>query len=294
MITGAGGILAGEIIKQLENDPAIHIMALTFQRDALEKKYRHSDNISVYDADKHSEDFKINFLIHCSFSPYGNNGKELASSLSYTDRMVKWADKNEVEVFINISSRSVYGKSNPGPWKEEADICPDSPYAVSKYASELIVNNLPFMQVGRTSPCNIRLAGLTGPGMDMRITSRFVNTVINKKTIFITGGEQQFNFLYLSDAAEGIIQLLYMNKKLMKNLYNLGNSRVYTIIDLADTVRTFAEKYNFQADIEVKRDNTLLYDCMDSSLFYQDTEWDPGHDMESIIDNLFRHYLGIL
>ena len=71
LLTGAGGCLAGEIIRQLSNQNQYHILALTSQSKRLHHKFKDAANLTCISVDDwQSKKVKlcdVDFLIHCAF-----------------------------------------------------------------------------------------------------------------------------------------------------------------------------------------------------------------------------------
>jgi nucleoside-diphosphate-sugar epimerase len=164
-------------------------------------------------------------------------------------------------------------------------------YALAKLSSEIIIQSV-FNSVRNIHFTNIRLAGLVGKELKDRITNKFINNAINGKPLNITGGKQQFSYLDVHDAADGIIALLKTPPEVWKTVYNLGYLKSYGILEIAELVTQVAKKFNCpEVKINLNKADGSLHAEIDSTLFYNDTNWKPMYDMKATIDSIFRYEL---
>ena len=290
LITGAGGLLGQELIKQFIQLNRYHLIAITSQAGYLAKRFPENRTIHFYDSRSWEQSLipfqGIDVVVHCAFAR-SNIGSDLVKSLYFTQKVISEASDNNCPV-INISSRSVYGQSPDTPWSETTPVEPDSLYAMAKFNSELLLQTL-----AREKPnffhTSLRLAGLVGPGFDARTVNQFVHLALMGETINIKGGNQQFAYLDVRDAASGIIALLQNAPQSWKPVYNLGYLRSYSITEIADTVAKVALKHNCpKVNISIDRSDEYLYAEMISTPFFTNTNWTPKHDMEAIVKAIFE------
>ncbi len=295
LITGAGGFLGGELIKQLGNNPKYKIIALTSNISKLQVKFHEINNIKIIstrDCNYNALVWEcVDVVIHCAFTIDSDN-ESLATSLEFTNRIFMDARKYNVALVINISSKSVYGTKNKPLWLESSPVSPESSYALAKYASEIMLDTI--FRDSDTRYTSIRLASLIGPGFDIRVVSKFVKSAFENKTIKIVGGKQIFEFLDVRDAAGALISLISSNDVKWSPIYNLGNMERMTIIEIANIVSNVASEYisnSIIVDIEEK--NIYLDKGMDSSLFYYETGWKPKYTMRDTVESIFKYYIEI-
>jgi UDP-glucuronate 4-epimerase len=134
------------------------------------------------------------------------------------------ARKAGVSRFAFASSSSVYGNSTPLPAQETAPaITPESPYAASKRAAELVVETLsrqaPFM------PCAaLRFFTVYGPRQrpEMAITL-FTRAVLAGRSITLFGdGSMRRDFTHVADIVRGVLAALDRAPSGFR-AYNLGS-----------------------------------------------------------------------
>jgi nucleoside-diphosphate-sugar epimerase len=290
LITGAGGILGQQLIAQLIDIGRYQMIAVTSQADYYSKQFHKNKLIRFYNSGN-LEGSRLPFhetdvVIHCAFART-NSEPELADSLHFAQQVFAEAFDNNCHV-INISSRSVYGQNPNTPWNETTPVEPDSYYALAKFNCELLLQ-ASFRSNLNVFHTNIRLAGLVGPNLDARMVNKFITRSLTGEPLMIKGGNQQFAYLDVRDAASGIIALLNKNPQNWKPIYNLGYIRSYTIKEIAETVAVVAPRFNCpEVRIDFEKTNEMLYAELDSTLFYSDTGWQPQYDMVAIAENIFR------
>src|SRR5699024_7081694 len=167
---------------------------------------------------------------------------------------------------INISSQSVYTQKDKPLVTEESFVKPESLYGMTKYACERIVTLI--CEANDVNYTNIRLASLTGIDFDVRMTNKFVQSVIKGETITIQGGNQKISYLDVRDASTALIKLLHTNSKNWQHTYNLGNEESFTLLSLIEIIKNEASKYHLNVNVDITEGNDNYNNLMDSTLFY--------------------------
>jgi nucleoside-diphosphate-sugar epimerase len=124
------------------------------------------------------------------------------------------------------------------------------------------------------------------------MVNKFVENAIARLSIKIVGGSQFFSQLDVRDAADAIVSLLGVEPKNWKRVYNLGHTRSYGILEIADIVAKVAVEMGLpKPQIEIRESDAKLFAEMDSSLFYGDTGWRPKYDMYDTVRSIFMYQL---
>ena len=252
-ITGAGGFLGTELLKQLSQKNDITVYAFTFDFERNRSTYVTSESIITLD-NSEAADFdysSVDALINCAF-PRNVENADFAKGLDFIQKVIEKAAQDNVGSVINISSQSVYDPARIQPADENAPVVLTTKYAVGKYFSELFVNSM-CRNIRHT---NLRMASLIGPEFDQRITNKFAKKVINGEQITVVGGEQRFGYLDVRDAASGIIAVAFSYGD-WDEVYNLGNDKSYTLIEIAQTVIEVGRELGYKTgDAIVKEDDS--------------------------------------
>lgn len=262
-ITGAGGFLGTELLKQLSQKNDITVYAFTFDFERNRSTYVTSENIITLD-NSEAADFdysSVDALINCAF-PRNVENADFANGLDFIQKVIEKAVQDNVGSVINISSQSVYDPARTQPADENSPVVLTTKYAVGKYFSELFVNSM-CRNIRHT---NLRMASLIGPGFDQRITNKFANKVIDGEQITVVGGEQRFGYLDVRDAASGIIAVALSDGD-WDEVYNLGNDGSYTLREIAQAAVEVGRELGYDAkdpvvneNIDDKKQNSAL-DC---------------------------------
>ncbi len=252
-ITGAGGFLGTELLKQLSENKDVTVYAFTFESERNRSGFIKADNIiDVDNSEAYAFDYsKIDVLINCAF-PRNVEGAGFSQGLVFIQKVIEKAANDKVGSVINISSQSVYDQSRETPADENTEIILDTKYAVGKYCSELFVNSV-CRNIRHT---NLRMASLIGAGFDQRITNKFVKQIMDGQQLTVLGGKQRFGYLDVRDAASGIIAVALSDGD-WDEVYNLGNDASYTLIDIAQTAIEVGREFGYKTeDVIVKEDTT--------------------------------------
>lgn len=298
LLTGAGGFLGTELISQLLDLGKYKIFALTSNRKKLVDYFGVNKNLVIIELDLWNVEkvpwLEIDILIHCAFSRGYRSKNDIAESLKFTNELFMSASKMRIKAIVNISSQGVYGQYIAPLWYENTLVGPDTIYGFAKYASEIVCSNVKSISEGDTKITNLRLASLTGgnEGLKMEVISKFVDDALTSGNINIVGGSQIFSYMDVRDAASAIIKLISTDSLKWREIFNLGSNKYYNIIELANLVKIIGEKYSDKKIvINVEQKDINLHVGMDSSLFYENIEWNPKYDITDTIDSLFRYLI---
>ncbi|OBX25981.1 nucleoside-diphosphate-sugar epimerase [Gelidibacter algens] len=295
LITGATGFLGRNLIDRIIEDKQWHINICALTHDKQRAQELLPTTVTIFD----HEDLKmgtlalggISILLHLGFARPHKPLDDLAESLAFTSKLFRRAVENQVSSIINISSQSVYGQLNLPPWKEDMPIAPNSPYALAKYSSELLLRELSH-QHKHIHTTSIRLAGIAGGAkgfVDVDLVSKLIKQVKEGKDLQITGGNQQFERMDVRDAVLGLLALLKTPSNVWKPVYNLGADATFTLIEFAESVLKIGhESYpnNTSRIIRTASDQNSKFG-MDVSLFKEDMKWVPKYTIEDTIQSLF-------
>lgn len=299
LITGAGGFLGGELIRQLSHRGDITVYALTSTKEKVTTLHKETKNLLVFSfkewGDQSIPLHNVNAVIHCAFSRSAE-GSSLAKSLEFTNDVLNQSCKAGIASFINISSEGVYGSAK-GVWEESTPPEPESLYGMAKLATEIVMKQAKKNSFNKIITTSLRLSSLVGAGMDagkknhaVNIISTFVSNALKGKPIQVIGGQQLFSYMDVRDAADGIIALSDLDPSERKEIYNLGTAIRASILEVAQVVKDIASKYvEAPVHIDVEKKDINMVKVMDSSSFYRVTGWRPQYGIKDIADNIFSH-----
>lgn len=276
-INGASGFLGKLLVKKLLKHDDVKIIAFTSIIDVFDK-YDVNGKLEVHGRDsfRNRELVGVDVLINCAF-PRNNDGKEMALGLKYISDFLNQAVNDGVKSVINISSQSVYSQNRTEAASEDYELCLESEYAVGKFASELLTNNI-CRNIRHT---NIRLASLIGPDFDQRVVNKMVASAIKTNTINIVKGNQQFGYMNVDDAANALVMVVMNKDSTWENVYNLGISGGYSLEYLAESVRSILK----HKDIKILK-NEKTYNVNSTLICTKFFEKFKFQNYTSIIDSI--------
>lgn len=296
IITGASGLVATELTFSLLKQTDTHLYLLSTHVETICDRYKeYGGKVDCFTLQSFTDfvtetSMKYDYCIHTAFSR-SSNGSCIVESINYQRELIALLKKQDVRVFVNISSQSVYGKISAPLWKEDAPIDPDYLYAMGKYFSEIVTQQM--LEGSHIKWTNIRLCSVCENARFVRV---FVQNAIDGNPILLTAPDQQCSFIDVQDVASAL--MAFMEKagvcKLLP-VYNLGANLVNTIAEIATMVKTIAEKkYGLKAvNIVEQASNNHARIGMDATLFMDTFAWRPLRSMEDMVVELFEMLLNV-
>lgn len=147
----------------------------------------------------------------------------IETNVTGTLNLLEAATRRRVGRFILASTSSLYGSSNPMPFREDANTDrPLSPYAASKKAAEALLHT--YHHRHRIHAVTLRYFTVYGPAgrPDMSIF-RFIQRIAEGRPITVYGnGDQKRDFTFVDDVARGTVAALGIDGY---DTINLGSDR---------------------------------------------------------------------
>ena len=140
---------------------------------------------------------------------------------------------------VLTSSGAVYGRQPRQPVLEIDSPRPDSPYAVSKWASEQYVHTIG--QLWGIETVALRIFNAYGPGQHLPVSHapvvpRFVQAVVSGGSVVIFGdGRNSRDFVYISDVVEALVMAATAGK-VNRKVLNIGSGRETTVEELITAI----------------------------------------------------------
>jgi UDP-glucuronate 4-epimerase len=143
--------------------------------------------------------------------------------------------------FVFASSSSVYGINDHFPWKEDEQLMPISPYAMTKLAGEMLGHV--YSKLYDIRFIALRFFTVYGPGQrpDLAI-HKFTKLILNDKPITMYGnGTTSRDYTYISDTINGIAGATKYNKTNFE-IINLGNNYTISLKELIGSIENVIGK----------------------------------------------------
>ena len=137
---------------------------------------------------------------------------------------------------------------------------------------------------------NIRLGSLIGIEYKKRIINRMIKFALQDKKIGVQHSNNVFNFLDVQDAAKGLVNfILNTNPNDWQECYNLGqiSKTNENTLYIANCIKKICEEYNITIDVDVKSTDSTISRLLDSTNFYNVSNWQPKISLKESIRNIF-------
>lgn len=142
--------------------------------------------------------------------------------------------------FLQISTDEVYGSIPSGNWDEDEPLLPNSPYAATKAAGDLLVRSY-FKTYGLNAVVT-RSSNNFGPFQNReKLIPTLITNLINGKPLPIYGdGSNVRDWIHVDDNVNGI-WLALTEERNSGEIYNLGGGNEMSNIDIARKICEFMD-----------------------------------------------------
>ena len=285
VITGASGFLGSHLAERLKDDEKYIVYALSSRPEALKAKIGGASVAFLHkDAFKESGEFlRDAVVVHCAY-PRNSTGTAIADGLKYIQGVFEAAVENKAAAIINISSQSVYSQQRTDTATEGTPVCLESPYAVGKYAVELMLESI--CRGSSTVYTNLRMASLIGPGFDQRIVNRFAIKILNNEPVTVVRQDKQMGFLDVEDAVTAILAVTEKSSIPLKRVYNVGNGKGYTVEAIYMAVAEALKERTEVSDPIIENGSDKSCTAVSYEALYADTGFIPVVDLKNSIERI--------
>ena len=149
--------------------------------------------------------------------------------------LLDFARANGIRQFVFASSSSVYGLNDHFPWKEDEQLLPISPYAMTKQAGEMLGHV--YSKLFGIRFIALRFFTVYGPGQrpDLAI-HKFTKAMLRGEPIPVYGdGSTSRDYTYVDDICQGIMAAIDYDKTDFE-IINLGNHETVTLSELISEI----------------------------------------------------------
>ncbi|MGH2552287.1 MAG: GDP-mannose 4,6-dehydratase [Chitinophagaceae bacterium] len=246
LVTGGAGFIGSNLISTLfRNSPGIKVTCIDnfdpFYSAGIKqlniKDFKSNPDfhfiygdISVLSAEKLCEMIKdpLDVIVHIAAK--AGVRPSILNPLAYhqtnligTQHLLDFAKEKGIYQFVFASSSSVYGINDHYPWKEEEQLLPISPYAMSKLAGEMMGHV--YSRLYGIRFIALRFFTVYGPSQrpDLAI-HKFTKAILRDEPIAMFGdGSTSRDYTFVDDIVQGVIAAMYYDKSVFE-IINLGNN----------------------------------------------------------------------
>jgi dTDP-glucose 4,6-dehydratase len=247
LVTGGAGFIGSNYIRMLVNGELKGISKII----VLDKLTYSGNKQNLIDLDSSSYEFIqgdicdtdlvsklskqvdaiVNFAAESHVDRSIDSSKEfIQTNVSGTHTLLESARKNNLSIFLQVSTDEVYGSISEGSWDEDFPLQPNSPYAASKASADLI-----SQAYHRTYGMDVRITRCSnnyGPYQyPEKVIPLFITNLIEGKKVPLYGqGLNIRDWLHVTDHCRGIHLVLTKGKS--GDVFNVGGGRELSNIEL--------------------------------------------------------------
>jgi UDP-glucuronate 4-epimerase len=155
--------------------------------------------------------------------------------------LLEFAKAKGTGQFIFASSSSVYGINDHFPWKEDEQLMPISPYAMTKLSGEMLGHV--YSRLFGIRFIALRFFTVYGPGQrpDLAV-HKFTKAILEDKPITMYGnGETSRDYTYVDDIVKGVEAAMNYDKTEFE-IINLGNNYSISLNKLVQNIEEIIGK----------------------------------------------------
>jgi len=200
-----------------------------------------------------------------------------------TQGLLDAAKKYKLNKVIHLSSDEVYGEILKGQFNENSPLKPNSPYAASKAATDLLIKayirtyNFPAIII---RPCNNY-----GPWQypEKLIPLAILKILRSKKVPVYGEGKNIREWLYVTDCAEGILGI--MERGRIGEIYNLGSGQERQNINIVNAILRIIKKDKDSIEFVKDRPGHDIRYRLNSQKVFNEIGWQPKINLKVGLEN---------
>jgi len=270
LITGGFGYLGSYLSKYFENEGHdIYILEKRSKTSITNTKYNYIQaDICNIDELRKKIDFEIDYCIHTAAAAdyYIENYYKIALEVNTlgTRNLLEIFKSKSLRKFIYISTIHIYGNQKESKITEQLMPNPINDYALSHLFAEYYIKQ--YYELFKIPYIIFRLTNSYGVPLTYNSTKWYlvlndlVKTAFEQNKIQLnSNGTASRDFIWQKNVAQVIEKSLY-NDKIVNDIYNLGSEKNYSIIDIAEKVKTiFSEIHEKDFLIIINQEDKIKY-----------------------------------
>ena len=176
-----------------------------------------------------------------------------------------------VKAKMIYTSAYVYGTPKYLPIDEKHPVCPNNPYAHSKWLGEELCR---FYSDNLGVPCTIfRPFNIYGPGMAEHWLFPSLIRQLKSGKIIVKDAEPRRDYIHIDDYAEACVLSLKTNTRV--SLFNAGSGRSYSVKDVIEIIIAASGREVVWENQNERRQNEVMDTVSDTSALKKTLGWEP-------------------
>lgn len=210
-------------------------------------------------------------------------------NINATINLLNIAKKQGVAKFVFASSSAIYGNPEEDvPVNEEAKAYPLTPYAISKYTSEMYCDV--YSKLYNLPAVALRLFNVYGMKQNAKseysaVIPKFIEALNNHNSPTIYGdGEQTRDFVYVKDVVAAME--LALNSEAV-GTYNIASGKSYSVNELAEMIKKLLKK-DLNINYQPQRTGEVKFSQADITLAKEKLGFEPAYLLEDGIKDKLK------
>jgi dTDP-glucose 4,6-dehydratase len=186
--------------------------------------------------------------------------------------------RQNIDTFLHVSTDEVYGSIDKGYWDESQPLQPNSPYAASKAASDLIVRSF-----GKTHGLDVRISRCSNNYGPFQYPEKLIPLVITnllsgKKIPVYGNGMNKREWIHCDDHSRAIHKILLGGTP--QNVYNIAGPLEISNLSLVRMILDIMEKNSDEIEFVVDRKGHDFRYALDGRKLQETLQFTPNTDFE--------------
>ena len=299
LVTGGAGFIGSHLTKKLVNLGAKVSVVVKYNSIIdCPRLINVWDKINVIEADLRNTDSvkemrSMNYDLAFHLAAYNHVGdsfkhvlENVNSNLISTINLLDSGPK--IKKFIHMGTSEIYGIQSKLPFNIKEKPNPMSPYAVTKYASELFA-------VLKSKSFSIKLLCVRpfntfGPFQSEKaIIPEIIIKCLQNKEIKTTGGKQTREFNYIDNIVDGI---LFLNKKVSHSIepINVGSNNPISIKNLVQKIHKYTKSKSKLNIGSLKYRPNEIWRMQANTKFLNSIGWKPQVSLDKGLISTIQWY----
>lgn len=297
LVTGGAGFIGSNFIRFLlkkhPEDTVVNLDKLTYAGNL--------DNLSDFEKDSRHEFVRgdiadpqvlgtafgrqVDAVVHFAAETHVDRSIADASAFVRTNvqgtyALLEAARRKRVSRFLHVSTDEVYGSMEPGQVAdEEAHLRPNSPYAASKAASDLLARS--FWQTYRFPVVITRCSNNYGPyQFPEKLVPLTITNILEGRTLPIYGdGLNERDWIFVEDHCAALDQVLHEGR--LGEIYNIGSGQPITNLEIVGRLLRILHKTEDLIEWVADRPGHDRRYALDTRKILSDLGWKATVDLQS-------------
>ena len=195
---------------------------------------------------------------------------------------------NKIVRIVHISSSEVYGTAQYIPIDEKHPYNPQSPYAATKAAADMLA--LSYYKSFELPVTVIRPFNTFGPRQSLRaVIPAIITQTINKGVVKLGNISTKRDFLYVKDTIRGILEV-GLHDETIGDVFNIGTGRSFAISEVVEMVSKIHGRpvkiVREEKRLRPSKSEVEVLEC-NFDKARELTDWEPNYSFEEALKETY-------